>query len=309
MDIFFHILLKNIMPLMLMVSLGILLEKVFHLDIRTLSKLNFYLFAPVLIFILIYETAIPADQISSTVVFLVIFLLLQYAVVEVVIRIRRYKPSMRSAMRNSVLFYNSANYAIPLNQLVFANDKVTLGVQIIVNMFQTLIPNTYGVYSVNKHKASLKQVWKTILGMPVIYVIPLAFLFRANHIVIPDAIYIPLNYTYDAFIGTALLTLGVQLGQMSWKISKTVAIDVTISGLLRLVAGPLLAWLVTIILNIDGILAAALIVSSAVPTSLSSVLLAVEFDNEKEFASQAVFVSTLVSIATVTVVIFCLNIT
>ena len=33
-------------------------------------------------------------------------------------------------------------------------------------------------------------------------------------------------------------------------------------------------------------MAKALIVSSAVPTSLSSVLLAVEFDNEPEFASQ-----------------------
>lgn len=308
MDIFFHILVKNILPMMIMVSLGIVLEKIFHLDIRTLSKLNFYLFSPVLIFILIYETAIPAEQISSTVIFFLIFMALQYCVVELVIRMKGYKPSMKSAMRNSVLFYNSANYAIPLNQLVFASNKVTLGVQIIIMMFQSLIPNTYGVYSVNKHKASLKQVWKTILGMPVIYVIPLAFIFRANHIAIPEAIYIPLNYIYDAFIGTALLTLGVQLGQMSWKISKTVAVDVIISGVLRLIAGPLLAWLVTIILSIDGILAAALIVSSAVPTSLSSVLLAVEFENEKEFASQAVFVSTLVSIVTVTIVIFCLNI-
>lgn len=144
--------------------------------------------------------------------------------------------------------------------------------------------------------------------MPVIYVIPLAFIFRGYSIEIPESIYIPLGYIYDAFIGTALLTLGVQLGQMSWKISRTVLLDVSISGMLRLVAGPLLAWLVTIILGIEGLLAAALIVSSAVPTSLSSVLLAVEFDNEKEFSSQAVFVSTLISMITVTVVIFFLGI-
>jgi len=34
----------------------------------------------------------------------------------------------------------------------------------------------------------------------------------------------------------------------------------------------------------------------------------VEFDNEQEFASQAVFVSTLFSIVTVTAVIYLLNI-
>jgi len=292
-----------------MVSIGIVLEKIFHLDIRTLSKLNFYLFSPILIFMLLYETAIPTEQISSTVIFFVIFMILQYILVEIVIRLRGYRPSMRSAMRNSVLFYNSANYGIPLNQLAFAGNKVTLGVQIIIMMFQSLIPNTYGIYSVNKHKASFKQVWKTILGMPVIYVIPIAFIFRGYQISIPEAVYIPLGYIYDAFIGTALLTLGVQLGQMKWKISRELLVDVSISGALRLIAGPLLAWLVTVLLGLDGLLAAALIVSSAVPTSLSSVLLAVEFDNEMEFSSQAVFVSTIISMITVTVVIYFVNIT
>src|SRR5690606_9072313 len=138
--------------------------------------------------------------------------------------------------------------------------------------------------------------------------IPLAFLFRIFEVPIPAPVQTPLNYVSDAFIGTALLTLGVQLGQMKWRVSRELAIDVGISGALRLVAGPLLAWAVVSMMGIDGLIAAALIVSSAVPTSLSSVLLAVEFDNEKEFASQSVFISTLLSIFTVTIVIFALNI-
>ncbi len=61
-------------------------------------------------------------------------------------------------------------------------------------------------------------------------------------------------------------------------------------------------------MGIDEMMGAALIVSSAVPTSLSSVLLAVEFDNEKDFASQSVLVSTALSIVTVTAVIYLLRI-
>jgi len=312
MSIFLHILLTNVMPMSIMIAIGIVLEKIFHLDIKTLSKLNFYLFSPVMIFNLLYETAIAAELIGKVMLFFCIFMVIQYGVVEIVIRLRGYSPSMKSAMRNSVLFYNSANYGIPLNQLAFAGNKETLGVQILIMMVQSLIPNTYGVYSVNAHKVSMKQVWKTILGMPVIYAIPLAFLFRIFEVPIPAPIQTPINYVYDAFIGTALLTLGVQLGQMNWRVSRNLAIDVGISGALRLVAGPLLAWLVISIMGtmmeIDRLIAAALIVSSAVPTSLSSVLLAVEFDNEKEFASQSVFISTLLSIFTVTVVIFALNI-
>lgn len=308
MSIFLHILVTNVLPMGIMVALGIVLQRVFSLDIKTLSKLNFYLFSPAIMFDLIYRTAISVNVIGQVMLFFVIFMAGQYILVEAAIRARSYEPSMRSAMRNSVLFYNSANYGVPLNQLAFAGSKETLAIQVLIMMTQSLVPNTYGVYSVNAHKTDMRQVWKTILSMPVIYVIPLAFLMRGFEVPIPQPIATPIGYLADAFIGTALITLGVQLGSMQWKISRSLMIDVSISGFLRLIAGPALAWLIVWLMGLDKLTAAALIVSSAVPTSLSSVLLAVEFDNEREFASQTVFVSTLISIFTVTAVIFFLRI-
>jgi hypothetical protein len=308
MTIFLHILVNNVLPLSIMMAVGILMQKLFDLNIKTLSKLNFYLFSPAVIFNLLYTTDISLSVIGQVLLFFFIFMVAQYIVVEIVIRIRGYQGGMKASMRNSVLFYNSANYGIPLNQLAFAGNAYTLSIQVIIMMMQSLIPNTYGIYSVNAHRAKLRDIWKTIASMPVIYVIPLAFLMRGFQVQIPSFIETPIHYLSDAFIGTALLTLGVQLGSMSWKISKRLAIDVSISGVLRLITGPLLAWLIVWLLDLPELMGAALIVSSAVPTSLSSVLLAVEFDNEKEFASQAVFVTTLCSIITVTVVIYLLNI-
>lgn len=291
-----------------MMAVGIILQKAFSLDIRTLSKLNFYLFSPAIIFELLYTTEISVSVIGQVLLFFFIFMLAQYIVLEIIIRIRGYTGGMKAAMRNSVLFYNSANYGIPLNQLAFAGNGYTLSIQVLIMTMQSLIPNTYGIYAVNAHRAKLRDIWRTIASMPVIYVIPLALTLRGLDVRIPDFIDTPLGYVSNAFIGTALLTLGVQLGSMSWKISKRLAVDIGISGVLRLLVGPVLAWLVVLILDLPGLMGAALIVSSAVPTSLSSVLLAVEFDNEKEFASQSVFVSTLCSIVTVTAVIYMLNI-
>ncbi|RJX39479.1 AEC family transporter [Paenibacillus pinisoli] len=308
MSIFFHILVTNVLPMGIMVALGVVLQRSFSLDIKTLSKLNFYLFSPAIMFDLIYRTAISVSVIGQVMLFFVIFMAGQYILVESVVRARGYEPSMKSAMRNSVLFYNSANYGVPLNQLAFAGSKETLAIQVLIMMTQALVPNTYGVYSVNAHKTDMRQVWKTILSMPIIYVIPLAFLLRGFEVPIPQPIATPIGYLSDAFIGTALITLGVQLGSMQWRISRPHLIDVGLSGFLRLIAGPALAWLIVWLMGLDKLTAAALIVSSAVPTSLSSVLLAVEFDNEKEFASQTVFVSTLISIFTVTAVIFFLRI-
>jgi len=307
MDIFFHILWNNVLPLSLVIGLGIVLHRIFKLDIKTLSKLNFYLFSPAIMFELLYGTDISGMLFGQVLLFFVLFMLLQYALLEIVVRLRGYKGGMRAAMRNSVLFYNSANYGIPINQLAFAGNTYTLSVQIIIMMMQSLVPNTYGIYSVNAHKADWRRIRKVILSMPVIYVIPVALLLRAFSVPLPGFVDISVGYLSDAFIGMALFTLGVQLGDMKGFLTRKLALDVGLASALRLVAGPLLAWGVVLLLGVDEMMAAALIVSSAVPTSLSSVLLAVEFDNEKDFSSQTVLFSTALSIVTVTAVIYMLR--
>ncbi len=308
MDIFGHILTHNILPLAFMVVVGVVMQRVFRLDIKTLSKLNFYVFSPAMMFELLFHTEISLRMFQEVMIFFVIFMLLQYGLVEAVVRMRRYGGGMRSAMRNSVLFYNSANYGIPINQLAFAGNPVSLAVQVLVMMMQSLIPNTYGIYSVNAHKADWRSILRIIRTMPVIYVIPAALLMRVCDISLPEFVETPIIYMSDAFIGTALLTLGAQIGAMRWTFDRSIIQDVSLASFLRLAAGPLLAWGVVAALGIEGLTASALIVSSAVPTSLSSVLLAVEYDNEPDFASQAVLASTVLSMLTVTVVIFLLPI-
>lgn len=304
MSYFLHILLNNVIPLSLLIALGIILQKAFSLDIRTLSKLNFYLFSPAIMFQMLYESELSFKIMFQVLLFFFAFFFALFAVTEIVIRIRRYQGGMRSAMRNSVIFYNSANYAIPLNQLVFVNDPFTLSIQIIIMMMQSLIPNTYGVYAVNAHRMKLKDTMRTIASMPIIYVIPIALLMRGFHIPVPQPIYISVEYVAKGFIATALTTLGVQLGSMSWKLKLR---DVAISNILRLCVGPLLGFAIVWAFGFQGDMAKALILSCAVPTSLSSVLLAVEFDNEPEFSSQAVFSSTIFSIFSVTFVIYLLQ--
>jgi predicted permease len=308
MDIFLHIFWNNILPLSIIISLGIILHRIFNLDIKTLSKLNFYLFSPAIMFELLYGTAISLELFGQVLLFFVLFMVLQYGVLEVVIRLRKYEGGKRAAMRNSVLFYNSANYGIPINQLAFSGNPYTLSIQIIIMMMQSLIPNTYGIYSVNAHKADWRVIRRVILSMPVIYVIPIAFLLRGFEVPLPGFVSISVGYLSSAFIGTALFTLGVQLGSMKGTLSRKLVLDVGIASILRLLVGPLLAWGVVLLLHLEGMMAAALIVSSAVPTSLSSVLLAVEFDNEQDLASQTVLVTTAASIVTVTAVIYLLRI-
>src|SRR5690606_20508335 len=131
-----QILLYNVIPLSVLISIGFLLHRVFRLDIKTLSKLIFYVFAPAVVFLKLYESNISWKVFSDIILFFLIFFTMLVLITETVVRLRRFSPSKRSAMRNSVIFYNSANYAIPLNQLVFANNPLTMSVQIIIMTFQ-----------------------------------------------------------------------------------------------------------------------------------------------------------------------------
>ena len=157
MSIFLHILVNNVLPLTVMIVIGIILQKAFSLDIKTLSKLNFYLFSPAVIFNLLYTTEISAMLVGQVLLFFFLFMFAQYIVLELVIRLRGYKGGMIASMRNSVLFYNSANYGIPLNQLAFAGNAYTLSIQILIMMMQSLIPNTYGIYAVNAHQSKVSR--------------------------------------------------------------------------------------------------------------------------------------------------------
>lgn len=305
MSYFWYILLNNVVPLTVMIAVGVVLYRAFKLDIKTLSKLNFYLFSPAIIFKMLYESSISLVILGQTLLFFFLFFALMFILAEIVIRLRRYQGGMIPAMRNTVIFYNSANYGVPLNQLVFVGDPFTLSIQIIIMMMQSLLPNTYGIYSVNASKRNdIRKTLRTIMTLPVIYIIPLAFLMKGLDIPVPGPIYAPINYISNAFIATALITLGIQLGSMKWKLNFS---DVMLANVLRLLIGPAVGFGIVMAMGIEGVMAQALVLSCAVPSSLSSVLIAVEYDNEPEFTSQVVFSSTVFSIFTVTSVIYLIS--
>lgn len=294
------ILTRNVIPLCLMIAGGMTLQRLFHLDIKTMTKLLFYLFSPALVFTDIYETQFRQTVLVQVALFYAVFLPALILIASVVVRLRGYRGGMAGAMRNSVIFYNSANYGIPLNQLVFHSNPLALSIQIVIMLFQNILPNTYGVYSVNAHKMAVPDIFRAIFRLPSIYMIPLATSLRLLHATVPGPIMIPLHDLVNGFTAFALTTLGMQLGNMKWSLKFG---DVLLSNSLRLIVSPVLAFACVWLFHIHGIVAAALILSSAVPTSLNSMLLAVEFDNEPDLASQAVFSSTVFSIVTVTMVI------
>lgn len=312
MNIFIFILTNNIIPIFTLVALGFLLSKKFNLDINTISKMIFYIIAPCFVFVNIYKTEIHIDM-MKIVLICAIVLLCNFFIASLISKIRHYNIGMKNAFANSIMFFNSANIGIPLITLVFSNEPfvingetpyltTAIAAQIMVMLFQNITINSIGFINASRANTQWKDSLAKVFKMPIIYTMILAFIFKfSNYDITKFPLWASLNYGANALVALNLIALGVQLAKTRFSFSN---IDVYLSCFIRLVIGPLLAITLVFLFQLKGIVAQVAMISSALPTAVNTALIAVEYDNHPDFASQIVMISTLLSAISLAFVIY-----
>ncbi len=301
MELFFSILMNNIAPIFLIILLGYVIGKKFKIDIFTLTKINLYVFVPALIFVKITETTITKELVGALGFTLLVIVIMNFVSMGVS-RIRKHSRTMASAMSNAVMFYNSGNMGLPLIMLLFDQMPQAVAVQIMVLLAQNLTTNTIGLYKANRGKMTIRQSIRQVMRMPSVYAVAVAFLCKFLRLDVSQAFFWPAAvFLNNGLVSIALFTLGVQLSRAKMDFKNP---DVYIASFLRLFGGPLVAYLLIILFGLEGLVAHVLFVSSSVPTAVNTSLIAVEFDNEPDFASQVVLTTTLLSALTMSIVIY-----
>ncbi len=301
MELFFSILMNNIAPIFLIILLGYVIGKKFKIDIFTLTKINLYVFVPALIFVKITETTITKELVGALGFTLLVIVIMNFVSMGVS-RIRKHPRTMASAMSNAVMFYNSGNMGLPLIMLLFDQMPQAVAVQIMVLLAQNLTTNTIGLYKANRGKMTIRQSIRQVMRMPSVYAVAVAFLCKFLRLDVSQAFFWPAAvFLNNGLVSIALFTLGVQLSRAKMDFKNP---DVYIASFLRLFGGPLVAYLLIILFGLEGLVAHVLFVSSSVPTAVNTSLIAVEFDNEPDFASQVVLTTTLLSALTMSIVIY-----
>lgn len=312
MEIFLHILGNNIMPIFIIIIFGYVLSRKFDLSVHTLSKLTFYLFVPGFIFYNLYTTNLSFDMLKIL-LFCVIYLIVNDLITRIISKIRKYDVGMESAFKNSLMFNNTGNIGVSLVTLIFGsapyiidgktpylNEALTS--QIMILVFMNVTMNTIGFYNAGRAKMNIKASIHQIFTMPSIYAIPLALLLKYFNVdVTSTPIWPTLEYVKNGLVPIALISLGVQLSKTKFDFRN---IDVNIAVFTRLIIGPVIALALIRILGFNGIIAQVLIISYSVPTAINTALIAVECNNNQDFASQEVMVSTILSGVTLTSVIY-----
>ena len=278
------------LPILVLIGLGWGLDRLFDLDLKTLVKLNLYLFVPAFILVRLSTSNLSGAIGLKVVAFTLSVIFSMGAISWVVCLIRRQPPAERYSMKLSTMIYNCGNWGIPLMTLAFSELGAVVQVFVLATMNMTSF--SLGVFLANAGSSERKGWFLPVLKQPSPYAILIALALRAtgNPLAGIAFIWTPLNYLADGLVAFALITLGVQLAKTRPPAPRG---NLGIALVIRLIGGPLVAMGLTWLFGFRGEIAAILIVGAAAPTAVNAALLAHEFKGDSRFAAAAVLYSTL----------------
>lgn len=312
MDVVLRIFLNNILPIFMLILLGLIVGRKFNLHLPTLSKLNFVVFVPCFTFTNLYSADLDVAALMAFAL-AAVMLAVNLLVGKLTAKPLGLEKSKTKAFQNSIAFYNSGNIGIPLITLVFSTGAflvdgktpwlaTALATQIMVLVVQNATTNTIGFYNAWSAKVTWREALVKVVSMPTIYGVLLALIFRnLSFNIEATPVWTTLKYISNGLVPVALLTLGVQLSRSKLQFKLKAAY---VAVLLRLLGGPILAFLLIKLVGLEGVTAQALMISSGVPTAVNTALIAADADNHPDYAAQVVLMSTILCSVTLIGTIF-----
>ena len=289
------------LPILILIAAGYGFQKIFKTDVRTYVKLQIYLLVPGMVFIRMLEGDFTSDLLLTVAAYSALLMAGLYIVSRVYSALMRFPKSTRNATTNLLMLINTGNYGFPLIDLTFSGSPLAASSQLLIVLSQNIISSTVGVYQASAGRASRRAALLSIAKMPVLYAIAAAAVLRFTSLQMPDTIMVPLRYIDDAFIGVALISLGVQLAEV--RLTEGIG-RVMATSLVKIISVPLLGFAFVLLLGVKGLLAQALIVGISTPTALTAVILAREFNNEPGYTAQVIVVTTVLCTLTLPGVIW-----
>jgi len=293
-----NITLTVMLPIFAVVGVAALLGRWFPLDVRTLSRVIVYLFAPALIFQNIIEADILPGQLWSYTLMAVITSVILLVIGWCIARTLHFERKLSSGFLLSILISNAGFMGFPVVEYRFG----TQGLQYAVIFFaiSNTITNIVGIFISSMSGLSVRQALKNILLVPYVITAMLALLLNHFGISPPSPVMRGISILGQATIPCALVLLGLQLaGSKVGNRPGTIAL----ASAIRLLAAPVLAFLVAGWLGITGLPADVIITQLSMPTAIFAAVIAIEFGSDAEFVSSSVLVTTLASIVTLSILL------
>ncbi len=295
---FIDVFIRNILPIFIVAAMGFVLRSRQKIDIRSVSRVSFYIFSPALVFSALVNTTLSSDELIDLALFtVVVVILLGIVAIGFSLLMRLSRPET-TAMLLVVMFVNGGNYGLTLNQLRYG--QAGLDRAIVYFMVSTMLVFTLGVFIASLGKANWRQSLKRLVTLPSFYAVISAILVYNFSISLPEPILLSIDLAGAAAIPTMLIVLGMQLADLSDLGRIRLAIP---ASLIRLLIGPIVGVVVASVIGLQGLSRSTAIIEASTPTAVINTILATEFEVRPGLVTATVVVSTLLSAITLPVVI------
>ncbi|MBN2308169.1 MAG: AEC family transporter [Candidatus Hydrogenedentes bacterium] len=291
--------LSAVVPVFLVAGTGYLAGRKLPLDVRTLSSLNIYLFIPALIFANLSKSAIEWALFARCALGVFFMTMAMIAILTALARARRMAQEDRSAFLMT-LFPNLGNFGLPVVRFAFGEEALALALVILV--CGSLLQNSIGVYFAQRHRHGVLDAAKRVFRFPMIYAFALALVFQRTGWEVPEAAFRAIRLVADAAIPVQLIILGVKLAET--RLEK--GADVFLAVGTRLCVGPLVAWGVVAAVGLSGISGKVFILQMSTPVAVAMAVYGVQFNVKPTFLASVVSWSFLLSLVTVSAVLWIL---
>jgi malate permease and related proteins len=288
-----------IAPILLVVGLAVLFDRLFRPEPRVLSRLVIYLFSPFLILNSMATSDLRAGEMGLIMAMALLSILLVWLIGSALARMFRFGQKQQSVFLLTVVLVNAGNYGLPLNEFAFGRSGLERAV--IFYVATSVVANTLGVYLASRGTASIRQSLLNILKVPMPYATALGFLLNISNVSLPLPLERAAGLLGQAAVPVMLIILGLQLSRMSIVTNRFG--PVLLATGLRLVIAPLVAFPLVSLLGLPALTGQVSIIQAGMPTAVMAGVLATEFGNDAQFATAVILVSTLASVVTLSVLL------
>jgi predicted permease len=306
----FSVFAQVLLPILVVVASGYLLQRRLELDLQSVNRLSLYLLSPALIFSSLVQSRIEVTETVRIGAFMTLFVISIGAVTWLVALLLRLDSIDRAALMLCVMFMNAGNYGLPAARFAFGQEGFDRAVLFFV--VQAILAQTLAIYIAGAGHGDRRGGLVQLLKMPQIYAVLAALAVRFGGVRLDPTGEGILNDVFrgvalvgDAAVPLLLVILGLQLAETG-RISE--GPKVALATVLRLGLSVPLAVGLSYLLNLDELSTKLAVMLSSMPTAVNVTILAIEFNVRPRFVSSAVVVSTAVSVFTLTLILVLLGV-
>ena len=286
---------NNILPIILLSAAGFVLGKLLHIDARSLGRVVFYVFSPVLIFDLLIQNQLKMSEAAIVIAFALCFIMVMGILTLLLGYLFKLERTALVSILITTMFANTGNYGLPLVSFAFGEQALSYaGVYFVTT---TLLFYTLGVFLASLGHMNFKEAIVGLFRIPTMYAVLLAIMINAWKIEIPIPVSRAVELAADGTIPLMLILLGVQLTSLELSGNQR-AMRLSVS--LRMIIAPLAALLFAALFGLQSFTRQAGVTQASMPSMVSATVLATEYNLDAKLVTAVVFISTLLSPLTLT---------